>query len=126
MSFKALKQEYVDDLLDFISQSSFASVILLGGMDSTDRSDAQMLYVFLLISVCLRHQHAYLWLHALVHLSTRSPLASQQQPRQAIYPFSQPFLSHPFLLGPITALRSPRTGYRSSAAAVSCAASSRT
>lgn len=41
-----MKQEFIDDLFDFVQKSGIAGVLILSGVDLSNRSDEQMLYVF--------------------------------------------------------------------------------
>ncbi|KAF9241577.1 PAC2 family-domain-containing protein [Melanogaster broomeanus] len=42
---KSFKQDFTDDLLEFIRNSGVSAVIFLGGVDMSNRTDAQMLWV---------------------------------------------------------------------------------
>jgi len=44
-SLKSRKQEFIDALLEFIQNSGVTSVLFLSGVDLSNRTDAQMLYV---------------------------------------------------------------------------------
>lgn len=43
---KSRKQDYVDGLIAFLKQSRCGAAIFLSGMDLTNRTDAQMLWVY--------------------------------------------------------------------------------
>jgi proteasome assembly chaperone 2 len=42
---EALKQEFADALIAFIKTSGVSAVLFLSGIDLSDRTDSQMLYV---------------------------------------------------------------------------------
>ncbi|KAI0266802.1 PAC2 family-domain-containing protein [Gloeopeniophorella convolvens] len=47
------KQEFINSLLKFIHESKFSAVVFLSGVDLSNRTDAQMLYiVFVLLEAC--------------------------------------------------------------------------
>jgi hypothetical protein len=43
--FQSRKQDFIVALLDFVKSSSVGSVLFISGVDLSNRTDAQMLYV---------------------------------------------------------------------------------
>jgi hypothetical protein len=62
---QVFKQEFINSLLKFAQDASFASILFLSGMSPTNRTDAQMLYatshlnidVYQFLSIVLDLQH---------------------------------------------------------------------
>jgi hypothetical protein len=43
--FQSRKQEFIDELLQFVRQSRFSANLILSGVDMSNRTDAQMMFV---------------------------------------------------------------------------------